>query len=120
MRVSETHTVRFDFPADEQFLAPAAEYVSYRGRRGKDGLMIKVSYVTVDLNPGKTFLKVVAEGAAVLVNGSTSGYGLEAELTTEERQLFADEALKVIRHNKHAEAGENEEADQWPQVVVPS
>jgi hypothetical protein len=100
VRGTETHTVTFMLTEEERFIAPAGEFTTYRGRSADTGLTIKVSYITVDLEPGETYVRVKGEGAAVLVNGETSGYGHEAALTEEQKQFFYDEALKVIKANK--------------------
>lgn len=93
MRISETHTITFNLTeADERLVRPLAAYHTYRGRRGPE-VEVVVNYVKVDVIDAT----VRGEGAVVLKNGSTSGYGHFAELTEEDQLHFAELAGDYLR-----------------------
>jgi hypothetical protein len=86
MNISETHTITFKLDGDEQFVAPLAAYASYRGRRAEDGATVLVNHVKVDV----LSQDITAEGAAILVNGGTSGYGHQAQLSEQQIALISE------------------------------
>jgi homoserine acetyltransferase len=83
MKANETHTVTLSLDKDEEFDAPLASYTSYRGRSAKDGAMVRVHRIEVDV----IARTITAEGAAILVNGGTSGYGHRADLSEDQAKL---------------------------------
>jgi hypothetical protein len=86
MNISEVHTITFSLTEDERFDAPLASYHTYRGRTAKDGAMVRVNYVKVDVLTET----IDAEGPAILVSGGTAGYGHPAQLSDEQIKLVSE------------------------------
>lgn len=96
MNITEKHTISFDLRGDEQFVAPLAPYHTYRGRKAEDGATVLVNQVTVDVLTET----IDAEGAAILVNGGTSGYGHQAKLSEQQIALVSEWYHRYVGSNR--------------------
>src|SRR6185437_11219884 len=90
---SLTVRVSFTLTGEDRFTCKSHDWDRYRGRSPFD---IEVPDIEVDLIE----FTVKATGAAILLNGETSGYGHWADLTEDQQVEWFKKAMGIYSANK--------------------